>query len=272
MAEELGQQMIVDYRPGAAGNIGAQAAARAEPDGYTIYLGARPNTIHKVMYENLQYDFARDLVPIGMIATMPYVLVTRTQGPIKQLQDLIALATAHPGAITCASSGVGTSDHLLCELFQQEAGVDMLHVPYRGNAQAIPDVIGGRVDTQFVPLPGALPHIRSGHLRGIAVMSRLRVAAIHHVPTIGELGMRGLDLEAWYGLMAPTGTPPHAVARLNRSINAILTDLDFQKALMQLAYMPPLQPNTSGALADFISEETERWTAILRERNIKPGS
>jgi tripartite-type tricarboxylate transporter receptor subunit TctC len=148
----------------------------------------------------------------------------------------------------------------------------MLHVPYRGNAQAIPDVIGGRVDTQFVPLPGALPHIRSGHLRGIAVMSRLRVAAIHHVPTIGELGMRGLDLEAWYGLMAPTGTPPHAVARLNRSINAILTDLDFQKALMQLAYMPPLQPNTSGALADFISEETERWTAILRERNIKPGS
>jgi tripartite-type tricarboxylate transporter receptor subunit TctC len=270
MEQELGQRMIVDYRPGAASNIGAQAVARATPDGYTVYLGGRPNTIHKTMYGHLKYDFSRDLVPVGLVATMPYVIVTGKHAPVATVQDLIALAKAYPAALTCASPGVGTSDHLLCEMLQQETGIQMVHVPYRGSAPALADVIAGRVDMHIASLPSALPHIAAGNLRAIAVMSRLRVPSVPHIPTIGESGLPGFDVESWYGLMAPAGTPPDAVARLNRSINAVLANRDLQEALIQLAYVAPLQPNTPESLRELIDEETERWTAILQQRNIKP--
>jgi tripartite-type tricarboxylate transporter receptor subunit TctC len=270
MEDELGQKMIVDYRPGAASNIGAQAVARAAPDGYTVYLGGRPNTIHRSMYGHIKYDFSRDLVPIGLVATMPYVIAVGKDAPIATVQDLIALAKAYPGALTCASPGTGTSDHLLCELLQQETGIDMVHVPYRGSAPALADVMAGRVDMQIASLPSAIPHIAGGNLRGIAVMSRTRVAAASDIPTIGESGLADLNMESWYGLVAPAGTPPQVVARLNRSINAVLTRQDLQEALTRLAYVTPQQPNTPKALEDLIAEETARWTAVLEQRNIKP--
>ncbi|ANN68240.1 Bug family tripartite tricarboxylate transporter substrate binding protein [Bordetella bronchialis] len=270
MADDLGQRLIVDYKPGAAGNIGAESVARADADGYTIYLGARPNTIHKTMYGHLKYDFSRDLVPIGLTATMPYVIVAGAHASIHTVPDILRLARTYPGGLACASSGVGSTSHLLCELLQQETGVDLLHIPYKGTALALTDVMGGRIDLQIAPVPAALPHIRSGKLHPVAVMSRLRVPTIPNVPTIEEAGVPGLDLEAWYGLMAPAGTPPRVIDRLNRAINAALLDPDLRDSLTQLSYAPPLQPNTASAFGELIAEETERWSAILRIRNIKP--
>ncbi|ARP80489.1 hypothetical protein CAL12_06330 [Bordetella genomosp. 8] len=271
MAEELGQNMIVDYRPGAAGNIGAKAVANTLPDGHTIYLSGRPNTIHKAMYPQLDYDFARDLQPIGLVATMPYVVAVGKDVPVASVQDVIALARAYPGASTCASAGVGTSDHLLCVMFQQETGTDIAHVPYRGSAHALADVIGGRVDMVFAPLPAALPHITAGNLRPIAVMSHLRTPNLPHTPTIAEAGFPSLALDAWYGLMAPAATPPEVVARLNQSMNAALARQELQEALLQLAYVPPA-PDTPAAFGALIEKETERWTTILQTRNVQPAS
>ncbi|ANN65902.1 Bug family tripartite tricarboxylate transporter substrate binding protein [Bordetella bronchialis] len=266
MSDELEQSVIVDFRPGAAGNIAARGVARAQADGYTIYLGSRPNTIHKTMYPGLDYDFSRDLIPIGLAATMPYIITVGKDTPLATVQDIVALAKAYPGAPTCASAGVGTSDHLLCALFQQETGTDIAHVPYRGGLQAFTDVIGGRVDMRFAPLPAALPHIVAGNVRPIAVMSRSRVPALPHTPTIAEAGLPNLALDSWYGLMAPAGTPPQVIARLNQSMNTVLATQEMQEALLHQAYIPP-PPDTSAAFGALIAEETVRWTEVLRQRN-----
>ncbi|AOB30309.1 hypothetical protein AKI39_05810 [Bordetella sp. H567] len=270
MEEHLGQKIVIDYRPGAASNIGAEAVARTPPDGYTLYLGGRPNTIHKVIYPHIKYDFARDLAPVGLVATTTYVMVVDEHAPVASVEDIVALAKAYPGGLTCASGGTGTTDHLLCELFQQEAGIDMVHVPYRGSAGAFIDVMGGRVDAYITPLAAALPHIKDAKLRAIAIMSTERSSALPHVPTIAEAGYPQLALGAWYGLLVPSGTPPHAVARLNLSVNTALADPALHQALMARGYGIPTQPNTPAMLAQLIADETERWTAILRERNVKP--
>lgn len=267
LGEELGQSVIVDYRPGAAGNIGAKGVARSRPDGYTVYLGGRANTIHKVMYPSLDYDFSRDLVPIGLVATMPFVIAVNKDSPLASVHDIVALAKAYPGAPTCASAGVSTSDHLLCVMFQQETGTNIAHVPYRGSAQAFADVMGGRVDMHFAPLPAALPHIVAGNLRAIAAMSRQRLSSLPHTPTILEAGFPDLALDAWYGLMAPAGTPPQVVARLNRSLNAVLARQDVQHSLTELAYTPP-PPDTPEALGALIVEEADKWMRVLQQRNI----
>jgi tripartite-type tricarboxylate transporter receptor subunit TctC len=270
MTEELGQRIIVDYRPGASGNIAAEAVSLKEADGYTIYLGGRPNTIHKVMYGHLKYDFSRDLAPIGQVALMPYVLVAGKHAPIMTVADVVKIAKAYPGALSCASTGVGTTSHLLCEMFQQENGIELQHVPYRGSAQALIDVIGGRVDVQVAAVPAALEHIKAGTLRPLAVMSSLRVAKIRDVPTMEEAGVPGLALDAWTGLMAPAGTPPHVIARLNRSVNAVLMNPDLREALANMGAAPPLQPNTPEGLKGLIADEIQRWTRILHVRNIRP--
>jgi tripartite-type tricarboxylate transporter receptor subunit TctC len=271
MSEYVGQEVLIEYRPGAASNIAAQSVARAKADGYTLFIGGRPNTIHKVMYERLDYDFARDLVPVGLLATVPYVALVAAYSPIADLEDIMALAKAYPGTLTCASAGIGTSGHLVCELFQQRTGTDILHVPYRGAAPAITDLIGGRVDMQFAQLPTALPHIRAGRVRPVALLSARRLAIIQDVPTMEEAGLPGLDLDSWYGLMAPAGTPSHVVAKLGDAVNAVLMDPALQQAYMDLAYVPPLHPNTPEALRALISQETERWTTIIEQRGLKPA-
>jgi tripartite-type tricarboxylate transporter receptor subunit TctC len=278
MGEGLGQRMIVDYKPGAAGNIGAESVARAAPDGYTIYLGGRPNTIHKAMYPHMKYDFSRDLVPLGLVATMPYVMVTHADAPIVTIQDLVRTAKMSPGTLRCASDGVASTAHLLCELLQRDLKIDLQHVPYRGGTPALTDVMGGRVDIQIAPVVATLPHIQAGKLRPIVMMSTLRVPAMPNVPTMGEAGvleagagMAGNDLGAWYGLLAPTGTPPEVIAKLNRSINTALMDAALHEAMAQQAFVPPLQPNTPTAFKEMLAEETELWTGILRTHNIQPA-
>ncbi|ANN70984.1 Bug family tripartite tricarboxylate transporter substrate binding protein [Bordetella bronchialis] len=270
MEGHLGQKVIIDYRPGAASNIGAEAAARATPDGYTLYLGGRPNTIHKVIYPDFKYDFARDLAPVGLVATTTYVMVVDNAAPIANVQDFIALAKAYPGGLTCASGGTGTTDHLLCELLQRDARIALVHVPYRGSAGAFNDVMGGRVDMYITPLACALPHIRAGKLRAIAVMSNARASALPQVPTIAETGFPRLALGAWYALMVPAGTPPPVVARLNRAINNALADPALQQAMTHHEYGLPGAPNTPESLGRLITEETERWTTILTRPSLPP--
>jgi tripartite-type tricarboxylate transporter receptor subunit TctC len=200
---------------------------------------------------------------------MPFVMVTGNSIPVENTQDIIEIAKANPGKLTCTSAGIGTTDHLLCELLQREAGIDILHVPYRGSAPALTDVIGGQVDMLITPLPTALPHITAGSLRAIAVMSSWRASVIPHVPTIGQHGYPGAYGESWFGLVAPTGTPPQVIARLNHSINAVWADPALQESMAQLAFAAAQQPNTSMTCGKFLAAETERWTEVLRQRKIQ---
>ncbi|ANN65608.1 Bug family tripartite tricarboxylate transporter substrate binding protein [Bordetella bronchialis] len=271
LATAVGQKILIEYRPGAASNIAADAVARSAPDGYTLYISGRPNTIHKLMYAQLQYDFARDLAPVALLATVPYVVVVGKDAPIRGLDEVLALANTYPGMVTCGSAGVGTSSHLLCELFQQMSGTQLLHVPYRGAAPAIADLVGGRVDIQFSQLPTVLPYIRAGSVRAIATISPRRLPSLHQVPTIEEAGFPGLQLESWYGLMAPARTPATVIEKLNRSINAMLMDPDLHAAYVDLAYAAPLGPNTPDTLRDLISRETTTWTKVILQRNISPA-
>jgi tripartite-type tricarboxylate transporter receptor subunit TctC len=270
MSDDLGQTVLVNNRPGAAGNVAAEYVARAAPDGYTLYIGIRPNTIHKVMYGHLKFDMSIDLAPVGLLATVPTVLVAGANGPMEDIKDVVGLAKAYPGAVSCASTGVGSTAHLMCELFQQETGTRMLHVAYRGSAPAFIDVIGGRVDFLIAALPSAMPHIRARTARPIAVLSPQRSAILPDVPTVEEMGLSGIDLDAWFGLMVPAGTPPGTIDRLNESINKVLLRREVQEAFTSEGYVAPLRPNTPETLGRLIAEETERWTTIVRERNIKP--
>ncbi|ARP82594.1 MFS transporter [Bordetella genomosp. 8] len=271
LTDELGQRVLVENRPGAASNVAAEHVARATPDGYTLYLSTRSNTVHKTMYEHLKFDLSTDLVPIGLLATVPNVIVTGERTPIKHVRDIVELAKTYPSTVTCASSGVGSTGHLLCELFQRETGTSMLHVAYRGSAPGFVDLIGGRVDLLFGVLPAALPQIQAKAVRPVAVMSRQRSLAIPDVPTVEETGVLGLNLDTWFGLMAPAGTPPHVAKRLNDSINAVLLNPALQQAFTEQGYVAPLQPNTPDTFGFLVSQEIRLWTKIVRERNIKPS-
>ncbi|ANN79690.1 Bug family tripartite tricarboxylate transporter substrate binding protein [Bordetella flabilis] len=273
MGPPLGQKVIVQYKPGAGGNIGAEYVARTTPDGYTIFLGARPHTIHKTMYGHMKYDFSRDLVPVGLVATVPFIMVTGTHTPIATVQDVVRIARTYPGVLRCASSGVGTTSHLLCELLQQELDIDIEHVPYNGGAQPLIDVMGGRIDIYISTVAEAQPHIQAGKLRPVVAMSSVRISAMPSVPTLDEAGvseLSGLELGGWSGLLVPAGTPPHVIAKLNQSINAALLDPNLHDAMAQLSFATPRQPNTPMAFKALIVEETERWNGVLRMRNIKP--
>jgi tripartite-type tricarboxylate transporter receptor subunit TctC len=269
MQEDLGQKIVIDFRPGASGNIGAESVARATPDGYTLFIGARPNTIHKTMFADMKFDFSRDLAPVGLLASTPYVLVAAKDSGIGSVPDLLALAQASPGKLSYASSGVGTASYLLTELLQQKAGIELLHVPYRGDSTAFADVIGGRVSIYMAPLPAALPQVAARKVQALAVMSAGRAASLPDVPAITEHGLDGLQGGSWYGLMAPGGTPPEVLARLNQSVNAVLQKPALQASYARLSYVMPRQPSTPDMLAALIAEETEKWTAILRERGFQ---
>lgn len=269
MEKDLGQKIIIEFRPGASGNIGAESVARAAPDGYTLFIGARPNILHKILYPHMKFDFARDLAPVGLLASTPYVLVTGKDSGIDSVPGLLALAQASPGTLSYASSGVGSATHLLTELLQQQAGVELMHVPYRGDAAAFADVAGGRVSIYMSPLPAAVPQIEAGNLRAIAVMASNRAAALPDVPVIAEHGLDGLRGGSWYGLLAPAGTPSYVLARLNRSINTVLAKPVMQEAYAQRSYVMPRQPSTPEMFAGLIAEETAKWTAILGERNFQ---
>lgn len=262
MAEELEQKVLVENRPGAASSIAADAVARAAPDGYTLYISTHPRPPRQPGQVQEQADAAKSLVPVGLLATVPNVLVTGMQTPIASVDDLLTLAKTYPRMLTFGSPGVGSPPHLLGELFLRKTQTELLHVPYRGGALAIPEVIAGRLDVLFISLPGALSHIKAGAVRPLAVVSRQRALAIDHVPTMEEAGVLGLDMESRFGLMAPAGTPAQVIARLNKSINTVLLNPELQEGFIARGYVAPLGPNTPETFENLVASEAVKWEAI----------
>ncbi|MFC4276723.1 Bug family tripartite tricarboxylate transporter substrate binding protein [Achromobacter aloeverae] len=271
LEQELGVTVLVENRPGAAGNIGAEHVARSQPDGYTLFVAARPNITYGALHENPRYDLRRDLLPVGLMATAPSVIVAGRDTMITSPGEMVARAKAHPLSLKCASGGVGSTGHLLCEEFQQRANVEMLHVPYTYSDQAFTHMLGGHIDTVFVTLSAALPYIRAGAVHGVAVSGRERAPSAPGIPTLEEEGFDKLHGDVWYGLVAPAGTPANVMQRLNTSLNRVLTEPQLREQLSSLGYILPAPPNTAASLERLIAEETAHWTDLIADRRIAPA-
>jgi tripartite-type tricarboxylate transporter receptor subunit TctC len=266
LSERLGQQFVVENRPGAGGNIAAEAVARSTPDGYTLLQIGTADTVNPTLYEKLSFNFLRDIAPIAGIARSPLVMDLNPSVPITSLAQFIAYAKAHPGAINMASAGNGTSPHLAGELFKLMAGVDLVHVPYRGGGLALTDLLAGNVQVMFTTLP-TTDYIKAGKLRALAVTTAERSPALPDVPTVGEF-VPGYEASGWYGLGAPRGTPAEIIDTLNREINAGLADPKLKARLADLG-MTAL----AGSPADFgqlLAAETVKWGNVVRAANIRP--
>jgi len=268
MSETLGQPVIVDNRGGAGGTIGTDIAAKAPPDGYTLILVSGSHAINPGLYRKLPYDSVNDFAPITQIATSPGILVVNPSLPVKSVKDLIALARAKPGQINYASAGSGTPPHLAGELFKVMAKIDMVHVPYKGNAPAFTDVIGGQVSLIFPTMPSAMPFIKSGRLRPIAVTSAKRSSAAPDIPTIAESGLPGYEAISWYGILAPARTPPQIVARLHEVLVSAIRAPDMQDKLAGQGLDPV--GGTPQHFAAVIKSEIAKWAKVVTASGAKP--
>ncbi len=266
LSERLGQSFVIENRPGAGTNIGIEAAVRAAPDGYTLLLIPASVTTNATLYQDLSFNFIRDIEPVAMISTLPMVMEITPSLPAKTVAEFIAYAKANPGKLSMASGGTGSSSHVGGELFKMMAGIDMTHVPYRGGAPALADLIGGQVQVMFSPLPESLGAIRAGQVRALGVASMTRAEALPDVPTVAAT-VQGFEASTWQGIGAPRNTPPEIVERLNKEINASLADPKIKAKLADLGSVPaPMSP------ADFkklIAAETEKWAKVIRSANIK---
>lgn len=264
LAKRLGQPVVVENRPGAAGNIGIQAVARSEPDGYTVgYGNIATLAINRALFADLPYNVERDLIPVVAATTTSNLLVVNRDLPVKNVAELIAYAKAHPGKLTMASAGNGTTSHLGGELFKTSEKIDVLHVPYRGSPQAIQDVIGGSVQLMFDNLPSILPSVNAGSVRALAVTATTRSPLSPEVPTMQEAGVAGYEMQAWGGFVLPAGTPQPVVQRLNQEFNTLLADDAVKKKLGELAF-----ETIGGSQEDFralIDRETRKWAVVVKE-------
>jgi tripartite-type tricarboxylate transporter receptor subunit TctC len=266
LSDHLGQQFVIENRPGAGGNVGMQSVLSSAPDGYTIAFVGPNYAINPALYEKLPFDFIRDSVPVAGTMRLANVMEVHPAVPANNVAEFIAYAKANPGKINFASGGVGTSPHLSGELLKTMTGINLVHVPYRGTAPALSDLLAGQVEVLFDNIPGSIGHIRSGKVRALGVTGSKRVAAIPEVPTIGET-VPGYDVSIWYGIAAPRGTPPEIVAKLNQAVNAVLADPKLQARLAELGGEP--MPTTPAQFGKLVAEETERWGKLIRAANIK---
>jgi tripartite-type tricarboxylate transporter receptor subunit TctC len=261
LSERLGQSFIVESRPGAGSNIGTEAVIRSPPDGYTILLVAPANAINATLYRKLNYNFIRDIEPVAGIIRFPNVMEVNPSVPAKTVPEFITYAKANPGKINFASSGNGSTIHMSGELFKMMTGVDIVHVPYRGSAQALTDMLGGQVQVMFDNVPTSLEHIRSGKLRPLAVTTSMRSEVLPDVPTMADF-VPGYESSAWYGVAVPKGTPPEIIDMLNRAINAGLADPKLKARFAELsAAVLPGSPDDFGKL---LADETEKWAKVVK--------
>lgn len=273
LGKAFGQTFIIDNRPGAGGNLGADAIAKSAPDGYNLLMGTvGTQAINASLYPKMSFDPVRDFTPIVLVAGVPNVLVMNPAkaeaAGIGNVADLIRYAKAHPGKLNMASSGNGTSIHLSGELFKSMTGTYMVHFPYRGSGPALLDLIGGTMDLMFDNLPSALPHIRSGKLKALAVTSAQRSSALPEVPTIAEAGpVKGFDASSWFGLLAPTGTPPDIVNRIQQETAKALQTPLLKERLQAQGAIPGGQPPAE--FAKFIAAETKKWAQVVKVSGAK---
>ncbi|MDT0138362.1 tripartite tricarboxylate transporter substrate binding protein [Acidovorax sp. PRC11] len=264
MGGELGQSVVVDNRAGAGGNIGGQVAARAPADGYTLFMGTvGTHAINAALYRKMPFDPVKDFAPLTRVANVPNLLVANPAQPFKTVQELIAYAKANPGKINFGSSGSGSSIHLSGELFKSMAKVDMQHVPYKGSAPAVTDLLGNQIAIMFDNMPSAIQHVRSGKLRAIAVTTARRSSELPDVPTIAEAGVPGYEATSWFGMFAPAGTPAPVVAQLNAAIVKVLAQPDIRKKLAEQG--AEAAGETPAQFADFIQKESVKWGKVVRE-------
>jgi tripartite-type tricarboxylate transporter receptor subunit TctC len=266
LQERLGQPFIIENRPGAGGNLGAEMVAKSPGDGYTLLSTGAPNTINASYYDKLNFEFIRDIAPVAGGTRGPLFMVVHPSVPAQNVPELIAYAKANPGKIAMASSGNGTAPHLSGELFKMMAGVDMVHVPYRSEGPAITDLVSGQVKLMFCNPPAAIEHIRGGKLRALAVTSAAPVAALPGVPALGSF-VPGYEASAWLGLGAPRGTPPDVIERLNREVNASLAAPELRDRIAALGSTPFVV--TPGELAAFIVATTDKWAKVVAFAGIK---
>lgn len=264
---ELGQPVVVENKPGAGGSVAADQVARAQPDGYTLIMGAINHAINASLYENLPYDQLRDLTPVSMVAITPNMLVVPADSPINSVQALLQAARAKPGELTFASSGVGTSVHLSGEQFKSMADLDMVHVPYTGVAPAETDLVAGRVSMMFDSIVTALPLVQAGRLKALAVTSAERSAVAPDVPTVAEAGLPGFDVSPWYSIFAPTGTPVDVIERLNHAVVKAMDKPEVRDHLLKLGADP--YTGTPAEADLYVRKEIERWKQVISEANVK---
>jgi tripartite-type tricarboxylate transporter receptor subunit TctC len=267
LSERLGQQFVIENRPGAATNIATEAVVRAPPDGYTLLLVAQVNAINVTLYERLNFNFIRDIAAVAGIMRVPSILEVNPSVPVHTVPEFIAYAKANPGRLNMASAGNGTSSHLSGELFKIMTGVDILHVPYRGAAAALTDLIAARVQVYFDLMPNSIAHVRSGKVRPLAITTTTRSGALPDLPSVGDF-VPGYEVNTWFGVGAPRGTPADIVDKLNEEINAALADPQMKARLAELGGTV-----LAGTPADFeklIADETEKWARVIRAANIKP--
>jgi tripartite-type tricarboxylate transporter receptor subunit TctC len=263
LGEAVAQQVIVDNRAGAAGNIGAELAAKAPPDGYTMMLTILGHAANVTLYRNLPYDLVRDFAPVTQLASTPSILVVHPSLPVKSVAELVALAKARPGAINYSSGGVGTPTFIAGELFKLQSKVNMLHVPYRAGGEALTAVVSGETSVYFAPIAPALPHARAGRLRPLAVTSSARLPLLRELPTIAESGYPGFQTGNWYGLVVPARTPPDTVAALNKAVLAVLRNPTVNKRLVESGYV--VIGDTPEQFAAHIKSEIANLARILKD-------